>query len=155
MTKNALSTENDSILLTIKKLIGIDETTTAFDTDIITAINTTLFTLQQIGIGSPDAFVVSGVEDTWKDIIGGSNNFEAIKTYIYLKVRLIFDPPSNSFLQTSIENQIRELEWRLCFQSEFESNVHFEDDLDARVKKLEACGFVEKDGKVCIKYTVS
>ena len=119
MTTKVWGTPDDSIFLSIKKFIGIDEEAKAFDPEILSDINTILFTLQQIGIGGSDAFVVTSEQETWRDLIGDSKNFEAIKTYIALKTKMLFDPSSSSFVMTSIENQIHELEWRLYFQAEF------------------------------------
>lgn len=108
----------DSILLTIKKLIGLDETNNPFDMDIIIAINSAFFTLYQIGIGYPGAFQITGEAETWSDIPRIDNDFEGIKTYVYLRVRKVFDPPTSSMIMTAIDEQIGELEWRLRIESE-------------------------------------
>lgn len=104
---------NDSILLSIKKLLGISDDYTFFDEDVVMHINSVLMVLNQLGIGPADGFAISNESDTWGDFIGDTQTLEAIKSYIYLKVRLMFDPPSSSFTISSIENQIKELEWRL------------------------------------------
>lgn len=116
---------SDSILGTIKqKLGGMDETYTAFDQDIVTSINTALMIATQIGVGPDSGFFVTGETDTWEDWLGADESrLEAIKDYIYLRVRLLFDPPSNSFLVASIEKQLDMLEWRLNIRAEEENSV--------------------------------
>jgi len=106
----------DSILTSIKKLLGPDEADTHFDPDIIMHINTTLMALNQIGVGPETGFSISDKTTTWATYLGANANIEAVKSYIYLKVRLIFDPPSSTPLIEAIERQITELEWRLSIQ---------------------------------------
>lgn len=108
----------DSILLTIKKLLGIEQDFDGFDTDVIVAINTAFTNLNQIGIGPSTGFVISNEEQIWSDFFQENTNLEAVKSYIYLKTRLLFDPPSNSFLVQSMDKQITELEWRLTVLAE-------------------------------------
>lgn len=110
----------ESILTTIKKMIGIAEEYAHFDTDIIIYINNALASLRQIGVGPASGFSISSDEQTWYDFIGNSTECEAIKTYIYLKVKMVFDPPSTSFVLAAMERQVQELEWRLNVQSETE-----------------------------------
>ena len=107
----------ESILDTIKKMLGIESDYTHFDIDIITNINTIFLNLQQIGVGPKSGFSITDNTTTWNDYISGGN-LEAVKTYIYLKVRLLFDPPTNAFLVDAMERQIREIEWRLNVQVE-------------------------------------
>lgn len=108
----------DSILTTIKKLLGILESDTNFDTDIIVNINSALMALQQIGVGPSTGFFISSKDDEWADLLGDREDLEAIKMYIFLKVRLAFDPPQSGFLVDSIKNQISELEFRINLQVE-------------------------------------
>lgn len=109
----------DSILVSIKKLLGIDKEYEQFDPDIIIHINTVLMVLEQLGIGPEDGFFITGKDEVWSVFLGKHlTHVEAVKTYIYLKVRLIFDPPSNSFLIDAITRQIAELEWRLNVKAE-------------------------------------
>lgn len=108
---------NDSILTSIKKLLGIPEDYDPFDTDIIMHINTVFFSLNQIGIGTP-GFTISDKTTTWEDYLPEVTNLEAVKSYIYLKVRLLFDPPTSSVITDSINRQINELEWRLNVAAE-------------------------------------
>lgn len=103
----------ESILATIKKLLGIPEEVLDFDTDIIIHINTVLGTLNQLGVGPEEGFVISDEYAVWDDFIASKYKLEAVKTYIYLKVKMLFDPPQNSSVAASIKDQIDELEWRL------------------------------------------
>jgi len=108
----------ESILTSIKKLVGTAEADTSFDTDIIMNINSALMSLQQLGVGPETGFYISSSEDIWADLLGDRIDLEAIKIYIYLKVKLIFDPPQNSFLVEAIKNQLTELEFRINIQAE-------------------------------------
>lgn len=101
----------DSILDTTKKMIGFDWDYTAFDLDIITHINSVFFTLQQLGVGQPN-FMIEDNTKTWAEFEAGEN-ISAVKSYMYLKVRIIFDPPANSFTQEAMNKQATEYEWRL------------------------------------------
>ena len=103
----------DSILTSIKKLLGIDEEYTQFDNDIIMHINTVFLNLMQLGVGPEEGFLIEDDAATWDDFIGDSNQLQAVKTYVYLKVKLLFDPPLSSSVIESINRIISELEWRL------------------------------------------
>ena len=107
----------DSILTSVKKLLGVGEEYTHFDDDIIMHINSVIFILTQIGIGPDEGFAITSKDQTWNDFLQGRINIESVKSYVYLKVRLLFDPPSNSFLVEAIERQISEYEWRLNITS--------------------------------------
>lgn len=98
-------------------MLGIDEEYTHFDVDITIHINSALMFLNQIGIGPDAPFLITGDTETWADLLG-QVNVEAVKTYVYLKVKLVFDPPTSSFVLESIKNTITELEWRLNVQVE-------------------------------------
>ena len=106
----------ESILSSIKKLLGPGEDLTHYDTDIMIHINSALMTLNQLGVGPVTGLFITGAEETWTSLIGDRKDVEGIKTYIYLKVRLIFDPPTSGFLIDAMERQIREFEWRLNVQ---------------------------------------
>lgn len=104
----------DSILLSIKKLLMIDPSYEVYDDDIIMHINATLSVLTQMGVGKEGGLTISDANNTWDEFIDLSNNdFNTIKSYVYLKVKLLFDPPQNSALIESINNQIKEFEYRL------------------------------------------
>ena len=106
----------DSILTSIKKLLGIEESYTHFDQDLVMYINSSLMHLSQIGIGAPEGFVILDKTDTWSDFIGTRKDLEAIKMYVYLKVRLMFDPPQTGYLVDAIKNLLTEIEWRINLQ---------------------------------------
>lgn len=103
---------SESILTSIKKMLGIEEEYTHFDPDIIMHINSVFMTLFQLGIG-PKGFTISDDEATWSDYISNIDELQAIKPYIYAKVRLAFDPPSSGTLIDLMKHQIAEMEWRL------------------------------------------
>lgn len=103
----------NSILNSIKKMLGPTSEYTFFDTDIIIHINTAFAILRQLGVGPEKAFKITGVENTWDEFSSDDEMNGAVKTYIYLKVRLVFDPPTSSVLAEAIKNNIAELEWRL------------------------------------------
>lgn len=123
--------EENSILISIKKLLGIDKDYVQFDQDIIININSALMSLMQLGVGPQSGFKISGEEETWNDFIGERIDFESVKTYVYLKVRLIFDPPQSSYLIENIKEQLKEIEWRLNFQAE-KSGVLKEEEPNGR-----------------------
>ena len=109
----------ESILVTIKKLLGITADYTAFDTDVIVFINSAMMTLQQLGVGPKAGFTVSGSEQRWSDFIPSDMMLEGVKHYIFLCVKMVFDPPANSFVMEAMKQQKEELEWRLREQAEF------------------------------------
>lgn len=104
-----------SILLTIKKMLGIAEEYHAFDLDIITHINSIFLFLYQFGIGPETPYQITDEEQTWPEF---QTDIPGIPTYMYLRVRLLFDPPTNSFLVDSMKEQIKEFEWRFDIQQE-------------------------------------
>lgn len=107
----------DSILTSIKKLLGLEEDYEHFDPEIIIHINSAFNVCFQLGVGPQDKqFMIFDKSSVWSDFINDARAIEMVKTYIYLKVRLVFDPPSSAFVLTSFESQIKELEWRLNVQ---------------------------------------
>lgn len=110
----------DSILITIKKMLGLDEAYDPFDPELIVFINSALMTLEQLGLG-PNGFKITDEDDEWSSFLGDDmSKFEGVKTYIYLKVRLAFDPPTNATVLKSFEEMSKELEWRLNVKAEQE-----------------------------------
>ena len=103
----------DSILTSIKKLLGMTEDYVSFDTDIIIHINSVFTTLKQLGVGPAKGFRITGKEETWDKFVSNDEFLDSVKTYIYLKVKLVFDPPLNSKVTESFQQEIKELEWRL------------------------------------------
>ena len=110
---------NESILDTIKIMLGLEKDYNAFDTEIIAYINSSLFTLSQLGVGPEEGFSITGPDEIWSNFIDEKSNLIAVQTYIKLKVQLIFDPPSNSFVVDAINKQLEELTWRLCLEVEY------------------------------------
>lgn len=109
----------DSILTSIKKLLGIEEDYEHFDSDIIIHINSVFAILTQLGVGPPEGFSISDKSSTWDSFLGSDNRqLSDVRTYVYLKVRLIFDPPTSSAVIDSINRLVGEFEWRLNAVSE-------------------------------------
>lgn len=110
----------ESILTSIKKLIGITEEYTQFDVDIMMHINSAFGILRQLGVGPADGFRISGKEDTWDQFLQDEKKLELVKTYVYLKVKLLFDPPLSSAVIDCINREISQCEWRLMVTAESE-----------------------------------
>ena len=111
---------DESILTSIKKLLGIAEYDTSFDQDIIIDINTILGVLWQMGVGPTSPFRISGPSETWGDFCDDLSKIEFIKSYIHLRVAQLFDPSSSHAVDESRNNLIQELEWRLYISGENE-----------------------------------
>jgi hypothetical protein len=109
---------DESILNSVKKILGLEADYTAFDTDILIHINSALATLNQLGIGPVEGFEIGDAAPTWEAFVGIDPRYNSIKTYVYLRVRTWFDPPATSFHLTAINEQLRELEWRLSVYRE-------------------------------------
>ena len=109
-----------SILNDIKKMLGLESDYTPYDTDIIILINNSLMILQQYGVGPKQGFTLTGADQTWDDFFAesGGKMLESVKTYIYLKVKTIFDPPGTSFVLDAFKETCQEIEWRLKEQME-------------------------------------
>ena len=105
--------EMDSVLLSVKKMIGIPKDYDAFDTDIILNINTVFDGLNQMGVGPEEGFSISDDSTEWSEFLTFDRNSEMVKTYMYLKVRMLFDPPTNASLANVYQEQLKEYEWRL------------------------------------------
>jgi hypothetical protein len=103
----------DSILTGTKKALGIDDSYEAFDPDILMHINTVFSTLNQLGLGPADGFMINDKNATWDTFIGTDPRLNNVKTYMYLRVRMLFDPPSTSFALDAMSKQVAELEWRM------------------------------------------
>ena len=108
----------ESILTSIKKLLGIPEDHEHFDEDIIMNINSVFMILTQLGVGPSSGFKISDKTTTWDEYIQDTNNIESVKSYVYYKVKLLFDPPTGSAVMESINRIISELEWRLNVEVE-------------------------------------
>lgn len=109
-----------SILESTKKALGLDKDYTAFDVDIIMHINSVFATLTQLGVGPAEGFMIEDASPEWEAYLGDDPRLNSARSYVYLKVRLLFDPPATSFAIAAMEKQAEEFEWRL--------NVTREDD---------------------------
>lgn len=107
-----------SILTSIKKLLGIAEEYTHFDADIIMHINSVFSVLTQLGVGPSDGFSIEDDSTIWKDYISNIKTLQMVQSYIHLKVKLMFDPPSSSTVVDAMNKQISEFEWRLNVAAE-------------------------------------
>lgn len=107
---------DDSILDSIKKILGMPPDYDAFDTDLVIHINSVFGILAQLGVGPEDGFSISDNTTLWRAYLLNSKNLEMVKSYIALKVRLIFDPPTIGAVMDAMKEQIREFEWRLNAQ---------------------------------------
>lgn len=103
----------ESILTSVKKMLGIGEEYEQFDADLIIFINSVLSVLTQIGVGPDEGFVISSSDETWEDFIGTDKRLEIVKTYVYIKTRLLFDPPASSIVIEAMNNTCKEYEWRI------------------------------------------
>lgn len=103
----------DSILTSVKKLLGLTEECTDFDTDLILQINSVFMILQQLGVGPEGGFSIADDTATWSEYLGDNEQLEAVKIYMGLKVRMLFDPPQSSTAMEAGKNMLSELEWRL------------------------------------------
>ena len=108
-----------SILVTIKKMLGLDVDYTAFNVDVITGINSALMVLQQLGVGPEQGMFITGGSETWDDFFTPGQMLEAVKSYIYISVKLVFDPPNNSFVLNSLNEMKDMYEHRLKEQARF------------------------------------
>ena len=108
----------ESILTSIKKMLGITEEYEQFDADIIMHINSVFMILTQLGVGPSDGFSIKDKTNTWDEFIPTDNGLEAVKSYVYMKVKLLFDPPLISTVTESMNRMINEFEWRLNIAAE-------------------------------------
>ena len=103
----------ESILISIKQLLGIEEAETHFDTDIMIHINSVFSILKQMGVGPEEKFRIVDDKSIWSEFTGEDVDYDEVKTYTYLKVKMVFDPPTNSNVMNAMKEEIKELEWRL------------------------------------------
>ena len=108
----------DSILTSVKKMLGIEESYTHFDPELVLFINSVFGILFQLGVGPKDTpFTISDSSSEWSDFIQ-ENQIETVKSYVFAKVKLLFDPPSSSFVLSSYQDLIKEFEWRCHVDAE-------------------------------------
>lgn len=108
----------ESILNSIKKLLGIAEDYDHFDSDIIMHINSVFATLTQLGVGPEDGFSIDDESEKWEDFLPDERMIHSVKSYMFMKVKLMFDPPLSSAVIECTKEQIKELEWRLQIAAE-------------------------------------
>ena len=105
---------SDSVLLSIKQMLGISPEDTSFDVNVIMSINTALTILMDLGLTEVEDQIVTSDKMTWDELLGGRTDIEYVKTYIYQKVKMIFDPPTSTAAIDAMQRSISELEWRIC-----------------------------------------
>lgn len=115
----------DSILVTIKKMLGLDADYTPFDLDVIMHINAAFMTLCQMGIGPKEGFEVSDYNQTWSEFLTNPVMLGGVKTWVYLQVKMLFDPPTNSFLMDAMKTQSDQILFRLNVQAESVEKMDF------------------------------
>lgn len=108
--------KNNSILTSVKKLLGLAEENEEFDQDIIMNINSAILPLTQIGVGPKEGFIVTSKDDTYESWLGDMTHFQSVKMYLYYRTRLSFDPPTQTSVLECIKESIREIECRLSYQ---------------------------------------
>lgn len=109
---------DDSILGTIKTMLGLTSDVTAFDQELITHINSMFTILNQLDIGPDAGFMIYGYDEVWGDFVEDVTLTTMVREFIYLKVRMIFDPPASSVVSDAFNQRIAELEWRMNIQAE-------------------------------------
>lgn len=105
--------ESPSILVSTKAALGVTPEQHAFDSMIVMHINSVLSTLEQLGVGPEGGLMVTSQVQTWSDLIGSDNRLNMVKSYMYMRVRMMYDPPDIGFVITAIQEEIKEMEWRL------------------------------------------
>ena len=109
---------DESILTSIKKLLGIAEEYTHFDADIVMCINNVFNMLTQLGVGPRTGFVIRDNVATWGDLLGTDSRLEMVKGYVHQRVRIMFDPPQNASLAKIFQDEAKELEWRIMIAAD-------------------------------------
>lgn len=125
-----MATFDNSILIETKKALGIDQTVTVFDSDIRMHINSALGTLSQLGLGPEGGYEIETSAQTWADFLLTDLTLSPAKSYVFLRVKLLFDPPPNSWTIVAMKEQIQELEWRLNASREDKIPVQTVPDVD-------------------------
>lgn len=149
----------ENILESIKDLLGINKEDEAFNNDILVNINASFSTLYQLGVGSEDHYVVITGEETWDEVFSEKDLIDLIKLYTYMKVRIVFDPPTNSSILQSFNEQMKETEYRILLQADpsdyFDSSyVHDEEDKTKSSMSFEKVESLPSFGKENVIYLV-
>lgn len=108
----------ESILTSIKKVLGIAEDYTYFDSDLIIHINSVLSILTQLGVGPKTGFSIQDSNPTWGDLLGSDGRLDMVKTYVHLRAKLLFDPPQNASLAGLLQGEAKEYEWRIMIAAD-------------------------------------
>lgn len=108
---------SESILTDVKTICGLAEDYTPFDAELIIHVNSIFMALKQLGVGPEKGFAITGPDETW-DLYTGVEDLQAIKTYLGLRVKMLFDPSGSSYVISALEKQVSELEWRLTVEAE-------------------------------------
>ena len=143
----------EKILNSVKDMLGIHDKDAAFDNEVLVNINTVFSTLYQLGVGSNKHYSVLTGEETWDEIFKEKDLIDMIKLYTYMKVRIVFDPPSNSSILQALTEQMKEIEWRILMEADPAN--YFEDEssslMSGNVKKVES---LPDDGEPGVVYLV-
>lgn len=105
---------SDSVLSSTKQMLGISPEDTSFDVNVIMSINTALTILMDLGLTEVEDQIVTSDDMTWDELLGERTDIEYVKTYVYQKVKMIFDPPTSTAAIDAMQRSISELEWRIC-----------------------------------------
>jgi len=122
-----VSTGTQSILTTVKRTLGLEEDYTVFDQEVILHINSVFGTLHQLGVGPVNGFEIEDADAIWSDFLNDDLTLSPVKSYMYLRVRMLFDPPTLGYIITAMQEQIQELEWRINVVREDVMNLEAED----------------------------
>lgn len=115
----------ESIIPSIKKMLGLDDDYTPFDMDVIVHINSAFMKLTQLGVGPKEGFEVTDYDQTWDQFVTNNVKLGAVKNYVYLQVKMMFDPPTNSYIMDAMKQQADELGWRLNVMAESVEDFDF------------------------------
>lgn len=113
-----MASEDDSILSSIKIALGIVPEDTSFDSNIKMCINSCINILQQLGVHSDSPYQVTGPDNTWQDYLGSEGKLSTVKSWMALKVKLLFDPPTSSAAMQAATTLLSEMEWRILMENE-------------------------------------
>lgn len=142
-----MSSLTDSIMLTVKKMLGIAQEYNAFDIDIIVDINSVFLALCQLGVGPKIPFQIQGEEETWSDFLGEDKEIlPGVQTYVYLKTRMIFDPPTQSYVADAMQKQCDEFEWR--FREQVEGGEVTHDSPEERARRIREERKAKRSGRI-------
>ena len=142
---------SSSILTSVKKVCSIAEDVDAFDVDITMHINSVFSTLTQLGVGPEEGFSIEDDTTEWDAFLGDDIRLNNVKSYIYLRVRLLFDPPSTQYLVSSMQEQAKELEWRLNVQVDTNPSVLVSSGYVYQIEENESVPFGAQPGDILVE----